>query len=251
MRGILKMTAGSVSRFVFAVSAALAAAISGDFFFLIIVLLALLSAFISWGGNFKDIFNTARVALIFFLLVFILHLFAGSGKTLFGFWILRATYDGAAGGLLYGLKLVLFVYSAYIIFFKVDPVELVNPVERLAKHAGPLGKYLSGFAISFYLALRFLPDLSRLARTTLLAFRSRGINLEGNLADKARVINMLVVSIFVGAFKKADSVTAALSVKGYSTRYYRAVFPPPKLRIMSILMVAVSICLVISGWYSR
>lgn len=245
------MAAGSFSRFIFAVSAALTAAVSGEISLIYIILLALLSAFLSWGGRFREIIKIAKLAVVFFLLVFILHLFSGRGKTIFEVWILNATADGAASGFLYGLKVVAFVYSAYIIFYKVDPVELVNPLERAAKHAGPLGKYISAFAISFYLAMRFLPDLTRQARTTMMAFKSRGINMQGSLGNKARVISMLMTSVFVGAFKKAEAVSVALNVKGYSSRYFRAVFPPVRLQLSSIFVMLVSISMIVAGWLSR
>ncbi len=245
------MTVGSITKFIFAVAAAFAAAVSNNFGFLAILLAAVLTAFLSWGGNFKDILKIGRIALWFFLLVFLLHLFSGSEKVLFKFWILKATVDGAVSGLFYGLKLIIFIYAAYIIFFKVDPVELINPFERIAKYSGPFSKPFSSFLISFALALRFLPDLSRQARTTLMAFRSRGFDFKGGIIKKTKMANLLLVSIFVSTFKRAESVSAALVLKGYPLRYKQAVFAPVKAGLFGIFVFVVSICMIVGGWLSR
>ena len=193
----------------------------------------------------------AKLAFLFFLIVFLLHLFSGSEGVLFHIWFLKATIDGAVSGLFYGLKLIVFVYSAFIIFFKVDPAELINPLERMAKYLGPMGRYISSFLISFSLALRFLPDLSRQAQTTLMAFRSRGIDFKGGIVKKVEVANLLLVSIFVGTFKKAESVSVALDVKGYPLRYKQAVFPPVKIGMFGVFVFVVSISMIIAGWLSR
>jgi|GEM_PF-2090314 len=245
------MAVGSITKFVFAISAAFAAAISNDTGLLTIVLFAVLSAFFTWGGSFKDIIKIAKFALLFFLIVFLLHLFSGSNTVLFEFWFLKATVDGAISGLFYGLKLIVFVYSAFIIFIKVDPVELINPMERIVKYTGSLGRFISSFLISFSLALRFLPDLSRQSQTILMAFRSRGIDFKGGLLKKVEVANLLMVSIFVSTFKKAESVSVALNTKGYPLRYRQAVFPPVKIGIFGVFVFAVSISMIAAGWLSR
>lgn len=245
------MEVGSVTKFIFAIAAAFAAAVSNDSGFLIIMLAAVLTAFYIWGGALKDILKIGKMAFCFFLLVFLLHLFSGADTVLFKIWFLKATIDGAVSGALYGLKLIVFVYSAYIIFFKVDPVELINPLERIVRYFGPLGRYISSFLISFSLALRFLPDLSRQAQTMLTAFRSRGFDFSGGIFKKFRTANLLMISIFVSTFKKAESVSTALELRGYPLRYKQAVFPPVKLGPFGIFVCAVSICMIIGGWLSR
>ena len=245
------MAVGSVTKFIFAVAAAFAAAVSNDSGFLIIMLAAVLTAFFTWGGTLKDILKIGRIVLWFFLLVFLLHLFSGSDTVLFEIWFLKATIDGAVSGLFYGLKLVVFVYYADIIFFKVDPVELINPLERIVRFAGPLGRYISSFLISFSLALRFLPDLSRQAQTTLMAFRSRGFDFRGGILKKIKMANLLMISIFVNTFKRAESVSTALEIKGYPLRFKQAIFPPVRIGPFGFFVCAVSFCMIVGGWLSR
>lgn len=245
------MAVGSITKFTFAISAAFAVAVSNDPGFLAIVFLAVLTAFIMWGGGFKDVLNIAGIAFWFFLLVFLLHLFSGSGKVLFNFWILKANAGGLERGFFYGMKVVIFVYSAYIIFFKVDPADLIRPLERTARHLGRAGRFVSSFLISFSLALRFLPELSLQAQKTMMAFRSRGFEIKGGIKNRIKVANLLLISIFVNTFQKAESVSVALNVKGYPLRYKRAVFPPERIRPFGVFVLIVSVSMIYAGWISR
>jgi len=245
------MAVGSAVKFVFAVSAAFAAAVSNHIGFLALLLIAVLTAFISWGAGIRDILRIAGVAFWFFILVFLLHLFSGSGHVLFNIWILKAYADGFGNGLFYGMKLIIFVYSAYIIFFKVDPAELIKPLERISRHLGSAGKYVSAFLITFSLALRFLPELSLQAKKTVMAFRSRGFEVDGGIKNRVRAANLLLVSIFVNTFKSAQSVSIALSLRGYPLRHKQAVFAPAKIGLFSIFVLIVSCSIVFAGWMSR
>jgi energy-coupling factor transport system permease protein len=247
----IEMAVGSITKFTFAISAAFAVAVSNHAGLLAIVFLVVLTAFISWGGSFKDVFRIAGIAFWFFLLVFLLHLFSGSGRVLFNIWILKAYADGFESGLFYGMKLIVFVYSAYIIFFKVDPSDLIRPLERTARYLGPAGRIISSFLLSFSLALRFLPELSRQAQKTMMAFKSRGFEIKGGIKNRVKVANMLLVSIFVNTFEKAESVSIALNIRGYPLRYRQAVFPPPKISLFGLFVFVVSIGIVCAGWMSR
>lgn len=245
------MSVGSVSKFIFAISAAFASAESSGFGFLIIIVLAVMTAYLSWGASLKDLFKVARYVVWFFILVFALHLFSLSGRQIFEIWGLKATVEGANAGVFYGIKLIAFAYAAFIIFQSVDPFELIIPIEKAAKRMGSPGRYLSSFAIAFSLALRFLPDLSNQAGNTMIALKSRGIDFSGNLTQKIKAANLIFISIMVHAFKKSESVAVALNVKGYSTRYKKAVFEAVKFSFSSAFVIAVSISMVLGGWLSR
>jgi energy-coupling factor transporter transmembrane protein EcfT len=62
---------------------------------------------------------------------------------------------------------------------------------------------------------------------------------------------MLLVSIFVNTFEKAESVSIALNIRGYPLRYRQAVFPPPKISLFGLFVFVVSIGIVYAGWMSR
>ena len=214
-----EISTGSVARFVFAIFVALAAVATTNVISLGLLLIISLYSFWVWGGNFGQLTTAARYLIWLLAFVFVLHLFINPGRIIFTFWFLHATIDGAKAGVLYGFKLLVFTISAYIIFLTTDAIELISPMERLAKILGRHGKLISSLALAFFLALRFLPELSEQARMTILAFKSKGLDLNGGLRHKARIISLILPPLFVNAFKRSEVTAAALNVKGYATRY--------------------------------
>ncbi len=242
------MKAGSMSRFIFAISVAAASVMASDSLAILIMILAAVAALLVWGNDPRSVFRVARLVLLLFAFVFVLHLFSHSGRRLFSILFLTATLEGAGAGLFYGAKLVAFAYAAYIILLTVDPFELTRPLERAARHLGSMGRLISSSTLSFSLALRFLPDLSREGKMTLLAFRTRGVGFEGGMLKRARLAVQLVGTVFVNAFKRAESVSMALSVKGYATRYAKAAFPPVRFSVSSIFVILISMMILGVGW---
>ncbi len=241
------MQAGSFSRFVFAVSLAAAALMTNKAEFIMVAILFASSAMIVWTGDFKSVVEPARPAALFFAFIFVLHLFSHRGQALFTIFGLEATLEGARTGLFYGEKLIVFFYSAYLILKTVKPFELTLPVERLSRIFGRRGRRLSFLALSFSLALRFLPDLVRQGRITMLALKTRGVSFDGSLIGKLRSAPQLLAAVFVNAFKSAESASMALAVKGYSTRHERAVFPAIRILPGSIATLALSAVILVFG----
>lgn len=242
------MRAGSLSRFIFAVSVAAASVMAAGSITILLMIMVSIAALLVWGKNPKSVIRVARLVILLFAFIFVFHLFSHPGQRLFSILFLTATLEGVMTGLFYGAKLVAFAYAAYIILLTVDPFELTRPLERAARYLGGAGRLISSFALSFSLALRFLPDLSGEGRMTLLAFRARGIGFEGGMIKRARVAVQLVGTVFVNAFKRAESTSMALSIKGYATRYAKAVFPPVRFSASGTLVFLISVMVLGLGW---
>ncbi len=237
-----------MSRFLFSISLALATIATKSLFYLVLLLAFGMLAILSWNGSFKAILKIASYTIFFLAFIFMLHLFFNPGKVIFKFWFLTATVEGARAGLLYGLKLLVFSYAAGIIFLSVDPFELISPMERIAKAIGRPGKIIGALSLSFFLAIRFLPELSQQGRLTILSLKTRGFEIKGGLGHKARVAALLIVPMFVNAIKRAELAAAALNIKGYATRYSRAVFAPTRITLGGIITISISVVILIAGW---
>ena len=242
------MKAGSFSRFLFAVCLAAAALKADRVEIILLAILCAVAAMILWTRNIRNVIEPARVVVWFFAFVFVLHLFSHEGKILFSIFGLKATLEGAQTGLFYGEKLIVFVYSAFLIITTVEPFELVRPIERLARILGRSGRPLSFLALSFSLALRFLPDLVRQGRLTMMALKTRGMTFEGALTGRLKMAVQLTAAVFVNAFKSAESAALGLAVKGYSTRHTRAVFPPARISGGGIVTTIFSVVIIVLGW---
>jgi energy-coupling factor transport system permease protein len=245
------LTAGSLSRFIFALSLAIAAMFSWSYLFLILLIVFSVAAALAWGAKLNSLFRTFRYSIFLVLFVFVLHLFSHPGQTIFSIYKFDATIAGAIAGAYYSLKLFVFAFTGAILFFTVDPQKLISPLERLARHTGPLGKPLESFALTMFLALRFLPEMTSLGNQTALAFKTKGIDFRGGPMHKARVSTLIMAPLFVTAFKRTELTAAALDIKGYGTRHSRAVLAPINISLGGTIVLLISIVIIIAGWRTR
>ena len=102
-------------------------------------------------------------------------------------------------------------------------------------------------ALSIFLAIRFLPEMVQQGKLTLLAFKSRGLDMKGNLMHRARVASLVIPPMFVSGYKRAESASAALNAKGYATRYSRAVFGPVRITLGSVITLLISAVILFAG----
>jgi energy-coupling factor transport system permease protein len=243
-----ELSTGSVTRFIFAMFMALAVVASKSMVYLGFLILIGLQSFRAWGGGYRQLIKIARYLIWLLLFVFIMHLFLHPGRILFAIWFLKATIEGVFAGAFYGLKLIDFTIAAYIIFLTTDPFELISPLERFSRIFGSRGKIISSLALAFFLAMRFLPELSKQGQMTLLAFKSKGLDLKGGWRYKAKSITLILPPLFVNAFKRSEVTAAALNVKGYDTRHTRAVLPAWRLTLGDIVTILASFVILIAGW---
>jgi len=244
----VELSAGSASKFIFAIFVALSAVISDRLISIAVLIPVNALALVLSTKRFHSLIEVARLMIWLFAFIFILHLFSHKGTNLFSLFFLTATREGALTGLYYGAKLAVFSLSAFIVLRAVDPFELVRPLERISKLFGRYGWVLSYSTLAFSLALRFIPELIRQTEMTRLALQTRGVYFKGSAIARMRAAAMLVSAVFVNAFKGAESTSMALAVKGYSTRYLKAILPRAEFSIGSLLTAAISTAILIFGW---
>jgi energy-coupling factor transport system permease protein len=202
-------------------------------------------------GSVRKLLVVLLCSLPLAIIIFLLHLFSHGGKAIFAFLFLRATMEGAGLGLLYGMKLVVFAASGFSVLTAIDPFDLIAPFERIARKSGPLAGPLSSAVLAFFIAIRFLPDFVSRARLTVLAFKSRGLGFEGGLSRRARAAMIFLPPLFAGAIKRAELAGMALDLKGYATRYSRAVLAPPGIYPGSVLLTVISFLVLVGGFQTR
>jgi energy-coupling factor transport system permease protein len=242
---------GAFSKFIFYICLSLGAIFSRSFPFILgLAALGVIAGMILIGSA-RKLFVVLLYSLLLALIIFLLHLFSHDGKTIFIFLFLKATVEGAGFGLLYGMKLMIFAASGFSVLTAIDPFDLITPFERMARKSGPLAGPLSSAILAFFIAIRFLPDFASRAKLTLLALRSRGLCFEGGLPRRARAAMIFLPPLFAGAIRRAELAGMALDLKGYATRYSRAVLASPKIYPGSLVLTVVSFLVLIGGIQTR
>lgn len=152
----------------------------------------------------------------FFYMTFLVHLLFTPGYGGFGWWIFYISADGAANGLLFGLRLVCLVWAAALFGWTTSPVSLADGIRKLLSPLKKLGLRVEDITTMLLLSMRFLPTLIRDTQELRLAQESRGAKFfHGSFKNRIESIIPLLIPLFVGAFRRAEATATALIVRGY------------------------------------
>lgn len=166
----------------------------------------------------SQLFRTMRPLLLFFILLFALHLFFTPGSPLFpGFpWLKGISREGLCRGALVTWQFAALVIGSSLLTMTTSPSELISGVERLLRPLNRLGVPSHDLATMISLALRFVPTVLdefnrvRKAQSARCADFSRGSPMR-----RIRSIAGLAVPVVLGALRRAEELAWAMEGRGY------------------------------------
>lgn len=155
--------------------------------------------------------------------------------------------DGFLAGLYHSTRIALLVLACSIITFTASNIELADALTSLMGPLRHLHAPVDDIAMMLSIALRFIPLTSEEAQAVVSAQRARGVRFnEGTLMQRARKWSSVLVPLFVGLFRRADSLAAAMDARCY-TGTGRTAARTHRLRQTdwATLVIALSACLAI------
>ncbi len=161
--------------------------------------------------------RTARPALPFFLLLFLLYLFFTPGPSpLFTLGPLQISDHGLYFGILQVGKFLLLVLIASILTMTTTPGEITMGLEHLLRPLGMIGISSHDLAMTVSLALRFLPTLWEEMNRISEAQLARGADFNPRrLGGIFRGITHLAAPLLVNIFRRCDELVDAMESRGY------------------------------------
>lgn len=157
---------------------------------------------------------------VFWLLAFtvVLQIFFGpeGGHAVFHRGPITITRENLTLGLFYGARLALLIVATTLMTFTTSPVELTDGLERLLRPFRRIGVPAHELALMMTIALRFIPTLIEETDKIMKAQMARGADFtQGSIARRARALVPLLVPLFVGAFRRAESLALAMEARCY------------------------------------
>lgn len=206
------------------------------------LLLFLIAA--SFTGNIKlsDTISYLRIFMPVFAIIFVINLFYYDGRLIFHVWFLKATFEGLYAGIFNLIRFINFLVAAICFFTWTSPLELSS---RLTETFGSSrARFFQELAMVFFIAMRFLPVLTRERATVKLAMQARGARFDGGLISRIRMNTKFLLPLFSRTIGQVDDVATALALKSYGDTY----FAPAKsgLRISDMLLILVMIILTVA-----
>lgn len=157
---------------------------------------------------------------VFWLLAFtvVLQIFFGpeGGHAVFRRGAIMITRENLVFGIYYGVRLALLIIATSLMTFTTSPVELADGLERLLRPFRRIGVPAHELALMMTIAIRFIPTLIEETDKIMKAQMARGAEFtQGSLVRRARALVPLLVPLFVGAFRRADSLALAMEARCY------------------------------------
>ncbi|MCJ8011898.1 energy-coupling factor transporter transmembrane protein EcfT [Paenibacillus sp. KQZ6P-2] len=155
-----------------------------------------------------------RFLMLFILIVQCFAVKGGSVLVAVGSWHLDSA--GLEAGAIAALRMVLLVSFTALLTFTTSPGQLNQGLEGMLKPLEWTGIPAERLSLMTGIALRFIPAILDEAQTILKAQASRGADLrELPWKEKARMLTALLVPVTVGAFRRAEDLTASMESRGY------------------------------------
>lgn len=125
--------------------------------------------------------------------------------------------QGLLNGVYLALRIALLIMATSLVTFTTSAVELADGLTALMR---PLKRFkvpVEDIATMFSIALRFIPTTAEEAERIMTAQRARGTVFdEGGLTKRMRAWVPVLVPLFVGLFRRADELAAAMDARCYT-----------------------------------
>ncbi len=157
-----------------------------------------------------------RVLWVTMALVFVLWVafYPGEGAAWLAWWRLRLTWDGLARGAVVALRLAAVAFMLFFWLFTTAETHLVLSLQWLGL------PYAWGLTLA--MALRYVPTMAELFRTTSEAQQARGLDLShsGPIA-RAKAYVPITIAMLISALRTATSLAHALETRAFGASLHR------------------------------
>lgn len=202
----------------------------------------LLFIFLVSGLSYQHILRAFKPMLLFFMLLFILHLFFTGGTAIppFPSWRVTVTFEGLFKGLLVIWQFGLLIFCASLLTLSTSPTELIIGIERLLRPLKIFRIPSHDIAVMVSMALRFVPTMLQEIEKIKDAHMARGVDFKtGNPIAKIRFIKSLTVPVILNTARRADELAIAMEGRAYQrgSRTHMKELAISRIDIMALIMM--------------
>ncbi len=155
---------------------------------------------------------------VLFIIAFtaVLNMFYTPGETLWTWWRLRVTREGAVMAVAMVSRITLLITGTFLLTYTTSPIRLTDGLESLLNPLKKLRVPVHELAMMMSIALRFIPTLIEETDKIMSAQKARGASFDtGKLTERAKALIPLLVPLFVSAFRRADELATAMECRCY------------------------------------
>lgn len=159
--------------------------------------------------------SIAPLSIIVLITVLLNLLFTGSGTALVCAGPICITDAGVHNAVFFGVRLLVFLAIMCLLTLTTSPLDITDASEALLAPLGRIGVPVHELAMMAGIALRFIPQFAAEFQQIRRAQESRGAHLATSGRGRAEGLSALIVPLFSGVFRRADTLAAAMDARCY------------------------------------
>ncbi|MGP8319696.1 MAG: energy-coupling factor transporter transmembrane component T family protein [Methanosarcinaceae archaeon] len=167
--------------------------------------------------------HSIQPMLVFFVFIFLMHLFLTEGEIILRIGPFRPTFDGLITGTIVTTRFMLLILFASLFTATTRPTMIAYGIERMIRFV-PLKRIgISSFDIAtmMSLSIRFVPVLLDNARQIRYAQVSRGLDIRHNIL---RSVSTTITPMIRESLQTADDLAMAMESRCYQGKYRTSLF---------------------------
>lgn len=163
----------------------------------------------------KALRSLAPLLFIALFASFLNLFFEQGGATVLQLGFIRISEGGLHQCLFIGARLILMMSGMSLITMTTMTLDLTEGIERLLSPLSRIGLPAHELGMMMGIALRFMPQFASELLTIRRAQLSRGAASGGNPAKAMHMLVALLVPLFASAFRRANTLSAAMEARCY------------------------------------
>lgn len=168
-----------------------------------------------------------------------------SGAEIFKIFTIPITSDGIKFAILFSARFSLVIIIGLIIVLAISQTRLTEACASIISQLKIVGLPIQEIALIMSLALRFLPTLTKEAKSIALAQTARGGSIkEGSINKRLHAITSLIVPGFASVIRHADILGLALDSRCYVPGAKRTHLHAQKIQLKDIIFVIITLAIV-------
>jgi len=160
------------------------------------------------------------------------------------------TREGLELGMLYGIRIALFISMASLLTLTTEPIHLVDGVEKLLYPLSKSGLKPQEIAIAMFITIRFIPILIDEAVKIRKSHIARGLRTDSSLKAKLKSISLLFLPLFHSALRRSENLAIAMECRLYRSDCQRTRYNALSMELKDwaalIISVSVAVGIVVS-----
>ena len=184
---------------------------------------------------FKFMVKGLKAIMILMLITAVFNLFLTPGEALVSVWRFTITKEGVTSAVLMAIRLTYLILGTSIMTLTTTPNQLTDGLEKALMPLSKIGVPVHAIAMMMSIALRFIPIL---------------------IEETDKIMNPLLVPLFVSAFRRADDLAMAMEARCYNGGEGRTKMKPLRYEgrdrlsylIMWLYLALIILCRIFVPW---